>query len=75
MVANSVASAYLVLSLAPSIFHIVRSRAQGTRIILILLDTVLNTKTRLIKFQLVSDFFFIKAPLKVGTTFWLLKFE
>ncbi|KAM7510081.1 hypothetical protein LguiB_008956 [Lonicera macranthoides] len=41
VVANSVACAYLVLSLALSIFHIVRTRAQGTRIFLILLDTVI----------------------------------
>ncbi|XP_057481853.1 casparian strip membrane protein 3-like [Actinidia eriantha] len=41
VVANSVVCAYLVLSLALSIFHIIRSAAQGTRVVLILLDTVM----------------------------------
>ncbi|KAF6171825.1 hypothetical protein GIB67_007346 [Kingdonia uniflora] len=40
VVANSVVSAYLVLSLPTSIFHIVRSGSKGSRIILIFLDTV-----------------------------------
>lgn len=40
VVANSVVSAYLVLSLALSIFHIVNSAAQVSRIVLVLFDTV-----------------------------------
>ncbi|KAL1824497.1 hypothetical protein ACET3Z_011275 [Daucus carota] len=39
--ANSVVCAYLFLSLALSILHIVRSRARGSRIILVLFDTVM----------------------------------
>ncbi|KAK9271744.1 hypothetical protein L1049_002107 [Liquidambar formosana] len=39
VVANSVVSAYLVLSLPLSIFQIVRAGAQNSRIILILFDT------------------------------------
>ncbi|KAA8547971.1 hypothetical protein F0562_004400 [Nyssa sinensis] len=38
VVANSIVSAYLVLSLALTIFHIVRSGTQGSRIILIFFD-------------------------------------
>ncbi|KAK3007624.1 hypothetical protein RJ639_014110 [Escallonia herrerae] len=38
VVANSVVSTYLVLSLALSILHIVRSGAQGTRVVLIFFD-------------------------------------
>ncbi|XP_011098775.1 casparian strip membrane protein 1 [Sesamum indicum] len=37
--ANSVVCAYLVLSLALSIFHIVRSSAQNSRVVLIFFDT------------------------------------
>ncbi|KAL3525916.1 hypothetical protein ACH5RR_014288 [Cinchona calisaya] len=39
VVANSLVSAYLVLSLALSIFHIMRSRAHASRIVLIFFDT------------------------------------
>ncbi|CAL5372150.1 unnamed protein product [Camellia sinensis] len=39
VIANSIVSAYLVLSLALSIFHIMRSAAQGTRIVLIFFDS------------------------------------
>ncbi|XP_073286516.1 casparian strip membrane protein 1-like [Primulina huaijiensis] len=38
VVANSIVSAYLVLSLALSIFHIVRSGAQNSRVVLIFFD-------------------------------------
>ncbi|CAI9109730.1 OLC1v1009606C1 [Oldenlandia corymbosa var. corymbosa] len=38
VVANSVVAAYLVLSLGLSIFHIMKSRAQGSRIALIFFD-------------------------------------
>ncbi|CDP02250.1 unnamed protein product [Coffea canephora] len=38
VVANSVVSAYLVLSLALSIFHIMRSRAHASRVVLIFFD-------------------------------------
>lgn len=41
VVANSVVSAFLVLSLALSIFHIVRSRAHASRVVLIFLDTAM----------------------------------
>lgn len=41
VVANSVVSVYLVLSLALSIFHILRSHAHFTRIILIFFDTAM----------------------------------
>ncbi|KAA8530386.1 hypothetical protein F0562_005095 [Nyssa sinensis] len=41
VVANSIVSAYLVLSLALSIFHILRSGAKGSRIILIFFDTAM----------------------------------
>ncbi|OWM64567.1 casparian strip membrane protein 1 [Punica granatum] len=39
VIANAVVSGYLILSLPISIFHIMRSRAQNSRIILIILDT------------------------------------
>ncbi|KAK6129178.1 hypothetical protein DH2020_037082 [Rehmannia glutinosa] len=39
VVANSIVSAYLVLSLALSIFHIIRSGAQSSRVVLIFFDT------------------------------------
>ncbi|KAI3462923.1 hypothetical protein Pfo_019586 [Paulownia fortunei] len=39
VVANSIVSAYLVLSLALSIFHIINSRAQNSRVVLIFFDT------------------------------------
>ncbi|XP_048327061.2 casparian strip membrane protein 1 [Ziziphus jujuba] len=39
VVANSIVSAYVVLSLPLSIFHIVRSTAKNSRIILIIFDT------------------------------------
>ncbi|XP_073127876.1 casparian strip membrane protein 1 [Henckelia pumila] len=38
VVANSIVSAYLVLSLALSIFHILRSGAQNSRVVLIFFD-------------------------------------
>ncbi|KAI3453625.1 hypothetical protein Pfo_010288 [Paulownia fortunei] len=38
VVANSIVSAYLVLSLALSIFHIIRSGAQNSRVVLIFFD-------------------------------------
>ncbi|PON96365.1 Casparian strip membrane protein [Trema orientale] len=41
VVANSVVSGYLILSLALSIFHIVRSSAQKSRILLIIFDTAM----------------------------------
>ncbi|KAK6931251.1 Casparian strip membrane protein domain, partial [Dillenia turbinata] len=41
VVANSIVSGYLVLSLPLSIIHIVRSGAKGSRIILILFDTAM----------------------------------
>ncbi|KAL8471617.1 hypothetical protein ACS0TY_029026 [Phlomoides rotata] len=41
VVANSIVSAYLVLSLALSIFHILRSSAQNTRVVLIFFDTAM----------------------------------
>ncbi|KAL3813393.1 hypothetical protein ACJIZ3_014661 [Penstemon smallii] len=41
VVANAIVSAYLVLSLAISIFHIIRSHAQNSRVILIFLDTAM----------------------------------
>ncbi|XP_062153183.1 casparian strip membrane protein 3 isoform X2 [Alnus glutinosa] len=40
VVANSIVSAYLVLSLSLSIFHILRSSAETSRILLIFFDTV-----------------------------------
>ncbi|KAI4320423.1 hypothetical protein MLD38_033906 [Melastoma candidum] len=40
VVANSVASAYFILSLPLSIFHIVKSGAQNSRIVMVILDTV-----------------------------------
>ncbi|GAB4840036.1 hypothetical protein Ancab_020745 [Ancistrocladus abbreviatus] len=40
VVANSIVFAYLVLSLPLSIFHILRTRAKGTRIFLLILDMV-----------------------------------
>ncbi|KAM7516765.1 hypothetical protein LguiA_006348 [Lonicera macranthoides] len=39
VIANAVVSAYLVLSLALSVLHIVRSSARGSRIVLIMFDT------------------------------------
>ncbi|GAA0173267.1 hypothetical protein Leryth_005884 [Lithospermum erythrorhizon] len=39
--ANSVVCAYLILSLALSIFHIVKSKAQGSRVVLMFLDTAM----------------------------------
>ncbi|CAI9777396.1 unnamed protein product [Fraxinus pennsylvanica] len=39
VVANSIVSVYLLLSLALSIFHIIRSKAQVSRIVLIFFDT------------------------------------
>ncbi|XP_057543523.1 casparian strip membrane protein 3-like [Amaranthus tricolor] len=41
VVANAIITGYLVLSLAISIFHIVRSAAKGTRILLVILDTAI----------------------------------
>ncbi|KAK6922007.1 Casparian strip membrane protein domain [Dillenia turbinata] len=41
VVANSIVSGYLVLSLPLSIIHIVRSGAKGSRIILIIFDTAM----------------------------------
>ncbi|XP_059294976.1 casparian strip membrane protein 1 [Lycium ferocissimum] len=41
VVANAIVSAYLVLSLGLSIFHIMRSRAQGSRIALIFFDAAM----------------------------------
>ncbi|KAL6994207.1 hypothetical protein U1Q18_012314 [Sarracenia purpurea var. burkii] len=41
VVANSIVCSYLFLSLALSIFHIIRSSAKATRIILILFDTAM----------------------------------
>ncbi|KAK7309807.1 hypothetical protein RJT34_06843 [Clitoria ternatea] len=41
VMANSVVCGYLVLSLILSVFHIVRSKAVNTRILLIFLDTVM----------------------------------
>ncbi|XP_059624573.1 casparian strip membrane protein 3-like [Cornus florida] len=41
VVANSIVCSYLVLSLALSIFHIARSNANGSRIILIFFDTAM----------------------------------
>lgn len=38
--ANAVVSGYLILSLPISIFHIGRSGAQNSRIVLIIVDTV-----------------------------------
>ncbi|KAG5535098.1 hypothetical protein RHGRI_023023 [Rhododendron griersonianum] len=46
VVANSVVSVYLVLSLALSIFHILRSHAHFSRIILIFFDTVFSNRFR-----------------------------
>ncbi|KAI4389257.1 hypothetical protein MLD38_001500 [Melastoma candidum] len=40
VVANSVASAYLILSLPLSIFHIAKSGTQNSRVILVIFDTV-----------------------------------
>ncbi|KAL8150174.1 hypothetical protein V2J09_019982 [Rumex salicifolius] len=40
IVANALVCGYLILSLPLSIFHIIRSRASGSRILLIILDTV-----------------------------------
>lgn len=42
VVANAIVSGYLVLSLPLSIFHILRSRAHGTRVALLFLDAVSN---------------------------------
>ncbi|KAG8366812.1 hypothetical protein BUALT_Bualt16G0006700 [Buddleja alternifolia] len=39
--ANSIVSAYLILSLALSIFHIIRSASQKSRVILIFFDTAM----------------------------------
>ncbi|XP_052198167.1 casparian strip membrane protein 1 [Diospyros lotus] len=41
VIANSTVCGYLVLSLGLSIFHIMRNAAQGTRILLIFLDTAM----------------------------------
>ncbi|KAL5739084.1 hypothetical protein ACOSQ2_028264 [Xanthoceras sorbifolium] len=41
VVANAIVSAYLILSLPFSIFHIVRSSAQKTRILLVFFDTAM----------------------------------
>ncbi|KAK6128358.1 hypothetical protein DH2020_012639 [Rehmannia glutinosa] len=41
VVANSIVSAYLVLSLALSIFHILKSGAQKSRVVLIFFDTAM----------------------------------
>ncbi|KAG7985348.1 hypothetical protein I3843_03G021200 [Carya illinoinensis] len=41
VVANSIVCAYLVLPLPPSIFHILRSTAQGSRVLLIFSDTAM----------------------------------
>lgn len=41
MVSNAIGTAYLVLSLALSIFHIFKSGAKVTRAVLIILDTVM----------------------------------
>ncbi|KAF3638785.1 Casparian strip membrane protein 3 [Capsicum annuum] len=40
VVANAIVSAYLVLSLGLSIYHIMRSRAQASRVALIFFDAV-----------------------------------
>lgn len=42
VVANSIVSAYLVLSLALSIFHIISSVAHNTKVVLIFFDTVIT---------------------------------
>ncbi|XP_062153182.1 casparian strip membrane protein 1 isoform X1 [Alnus glutinosa] len=42
VVANSIVSAYLVLSLSLSIFHILRSSAETSRILLIFFDTAMQ---------------------------------
>ncbi|KAI3417176.1 CASP-like protein [Psidium guajava] len=41
VVANSIVSAYLILSLPISIFHIMRSAAQNSRIVLVIFDTAM----------------------------------
>ncbi|KAK3007623.1 hypothetical protein RJ639_014109 [Escallonia herrerae] len=41
VVASSVATVYLVLSLAVSIFNVVKSDAQGSRVLLIIFDTIM----------------------------------
>ncbi|KAI6700547.1 hypothetical protein NL676_014871 [Syzygium grande] len=41
VIANSIVCAYLVLSLPLSIFHIMRSAAQNSRIVLVIFDTVM----------------------------------
>ncbi|XP_058083133.1 casparian strip membrane protein 3-like [Magnolia sinica] len=41
VIANAIVCGYLVLSLPLSIFHIVKSQARGSRIILILFDTAM----------------------------------
>ncbi|KAL3723288.1 hypothetical protein ACJRO7_035470 [Eucalyptus globulus] len=41
VVANSVVSAYLLLSLPLSVFHIMRSAAQNSRIVLVIFDTAM----------------------------------
>lgn len=47
MAASAVVSGYLILSLSLSIFHIVRSRAQKSRILLVFFDTVNFIDTKL----------------------------
>ncbi|KAI4389050.1 hypothetical protein MLD38_001314 [Melastoma candidum] len=42
VVANSVASAYLFFSLPLSIFHIIKSGSQNSRIVLVILDTLVQ---------------------------------
>ncbi|XAR51718.1 hypothetical protein NMG60_11006431 [Bertholletia excelsa] len=41
VIANAIVCAYLVVSLTFSIFHIMRSAAQGTRVVLVFFDTAM----------------------------------
>ena len=47
MVANAVAGGYLVLSLPVSIFHIISTKAKTSRIILLAIDTVIFSYSKI----------------------------
>ena len=62
VIANSVACAYLVLSLPLSFYHIIRRTAKNSRIILVMFDTV---KMIVIKWALFWGIIFVSV-LKIG---------
>ncbi|CAN1248524.1 Casparian strip membrane protein 6 [Linum perenne] len=64
VVANGVVSTYLLLSLPLSIFHILRSNAKNSRIVLLIFDTQFNSFCERISGSLIGSY--------VGVTVFIL---